>query len=722
VTDPPATDPLEQLAAARGVAVGYTDAFGARHRTSPDTLVAILAALGEQVERPGDARQCLARRRVAAAQPPPVLVAWDGHLDDATLGAFWDTCVPSSTKSAQGRQAGGRELRLELEDGSTADSLVAAPSPADQPVPIPYGVHKLHARSISALVISAPIRTRAAEPGSWGVFAPTYALVDERRSGMGDLTCLERLGTLAGGLGGSYVSTLPLLADYSTADDGDAVTSPYSPLSRMWWNEAYLDVSRIPGLDHNAGAPQASVGGLEEVPAHADIARAGADVLASLARLAWPRSGPSRETLDRFLSDRPDVKRYAAFRAATQTRGTHQAAWPERWRAGDITAGRDVPESLVQLHVLAQWLTDTQIAEVAASTSARGCRLMLDLPIGCRPDGYDTWAFPSSFAGHASDLHAGRGISVGAPPDRFFGDGQDWGFRPLDPEGERRAGYPVVRGALSHLLAHAGALRIDHILGLQRLWWIPAGARPSEGAYVAYPFDELVALACLEAWRRDAVLIGEDLGTVDPSVRRLMAEHGIAGMEVGVFDLDARPGQKLDPPAGACALVDTHDTATFAGWLDGTDIGQRLELGLLDSETAARARVARSAATRALVRRLTGVGDAVAVHAAVLEELGGSDAGVVIATLEDLWAEHEPQNIPGTSAEHTNFARQMRVSLDAIETDEHLLEPLRRLDRARAGRRTPFQTTLTHDTIDHGEGTGTSERACAPEDQGRVAS
>lgn len=723
MTGLPATDPLEQLAAARGVAVGYTDAFGALHRSSPDTLVAVLAALGEQVERPGDASECLARRRAAAPQPPPVLVAWDGHFDEATLGAFWDTCVPPSTESGQRRQAGRRELQLELEDGSTADGLVAAPSPADQPVLIPYGVHRLHARSKSALVISAPIRTRAAEPGSWGVFAPTYALIDERRTGTGDLTCLECLGTLAGGLGASYVSTLPLLADYSTTDDRDAVTSPYSPLSRMWWNEAYLDLSRIPGLDHSARADPAAVGGLEEVPAHANVARAGADVLASLARLARPTSGPRRETLDRFLTDRPDVTRYAAFRAAAQTRGIDRGAWPERWRTGDVIAGRDVPESLVQLHVLAQWLTDAQIAEVAASTGARGCRLMLDLPIGCHRDGYDTWAFPSSFAGEASDIDAGHGVSVGAPPDRFFGNGQDWGFRPLDPEGERCSGYPVVRGALSHLLRHAGALRIDHILGVQRLWWIPAGASPSDGAYVAYPAEELVALACLEAWRRDAVLIGEDLGTVDPCVRRLMADHGIAGMEVGVFDLESRPGQKLDPPAGACALVDTHDTATFAAWLDGTDIGQRLELGLLDSETAARARVVRSAATRPLVRRLTGgVGDAAAVHAAVLEELGGSDAGLVIATLEDLWAEHEPQNIPGTSAEHTNLARRMTVSLDAVENDEHLLEPLRRLDRARGGRRTPVQTTVTHDTIDHDEGAATGEGACIPGDQGRVAS
>jgi 4-alpha-glucanotransferase len=573
------------------------------------------------------------------------------------------------------------------------------------------------------------------------VFAPTYALVDERHGDTGDLTCLQRLGTLAGDLGASYVSTLPLLADYSTSDARDSVVSPYSPVSRMWWNEAYLDIARLPELESFAAstAPRPPSGGdpRPETP-RANVALAGATVLASLERLRLLGEDDSSlpEGLRRFREDRPGVMRYAAFRAATQIRGIDRRTWPQRWRSGDIVAARDVPKEAVSLHVLAQWLTDTQIATVAAATSARGCRLMLDLPIGCRPDGYDTWAFPSSFAGGTSEVHPGRGVSVGAPPDRFFGSGQDWGFRPLDPVGERLAGYPVVRGALSHLLRHAGALRIDHVLGLERLWWIPSGASPSDGTYVSYPSEELVALACLEAWRRDAVLIGEDLGTVDEFVRRLMAEHGIAGMSVGVFDLEARNGRRLDPPAGACALVDTHDTATFAGWLDGTDIGQRLELGLLDPAGAASARAARAAATGPLVQRVTGgARDAVAVHAGVLEELGDSDAAVVIATLEDLWAEHEPQNIPGTVVEHANFTRRMARSLAEIENDVDLLQPLRCLDRARArhrrlepataGATDAHQTagaTASGQRTDERSGAASGVRACAPANPGRVAS
>jgi 4-alpha-glucanotransferase len=704
VTGPTPRDPLEQLALARGVALSYTDAFHKVRRVSPDTLVGVLAALGEPIERARDAPECLARRAAKPRDATPVVVAWDGRLGDTTLRHFWDQCVPQSPQSPRHGAFDRAELRLDLEDGSNATELLTAQTDAPVvPPAIPFGLHKLSIRSVSVLVISAPVRAQPLQPGSWGVFAPTYALIDERGGETGDLTCLERLGVLAGGLGAAYVSTLPLLADYSTDDVPDAVVSPYSPLSRMWWNEAYLDVARLPEFDRLEAWPDARPAGR-----HANVASAGAAVLACLARSTVPGDTARPESLRSFQAERPDVTRYAAFRAAARIHGLDRRAWPSRWRAGDIVPGKDVPDEDVNLHVLAQWLTDSQIAAVAASTSACGCRLMLDLPIGCRPDGYDTWAFPSSFAGASEEAGTPGGVSVGAPPDRFFHEGQDWGFRPLDPEGERRAGYPVVRGALSHLLRHAGALRIDHVLGLQRLWWIPAGASPQEGAYVSYPSEELVALACLEAWRHGATLVGEDLGTVDEAVRRLMAEHGIAGMSVAVFNLEARPGRRLDPAAGSCALVDTHDTATFAGWLHGDDIDLRQELDLLDSGAAARARVSRSLATELLETRLQAQpGDTMAVLQGVLEELGSSEAGVVVATLEDLWEEGQPQNVPGTGGEQANFTRRMARSLEAIEKDDKLLEPLRRLNRSRAVR----QAALEAD-----------EQPCTPEGKGRVAS
>ncbi|MGO8875852.1 MAG: 4-alpha-glucanotransferase [Acidimicrobiales bacterium] len=670
---PPAPGaPLRRLAASRGVAASYDDAFGQRRSVSEETLVAVLAALGEPIERASDAASCLAGAEVAEALPP-VIVAWEGR-------------VPRKLGEQVATLAAGRsqEIALELEDGSEAGDLVPSSGSGRRPR-LPFGLHRLRLGDDAALVVSAPQRCRPLEPHSWGVFAPAYALWDERDTLSGDLSHLARLASFAGALGAAYVATLPLLADYATADAPEATTSPYSPLSRMWWNEGYLDLAGALGLDPaelGAGGETGRTGtaGFADVAAAATAVRAG---LAAVLQQGGPAAGRLRSGVERFRSERPDVTRYATFRAAARAAGIDRAAWPPRWRRGDIRVGRDVAAAEVELHECAQWLTDGQVAGLAAASEAAGCALMLDLPVGCRGDGYDTWAFPSSFAGGAPESHPGEGTTVGAPPDRFFSGGQDWGFRPLDPAGERRAGYPVVRGSLRHLLRHAKALRIDHVLGMQRLWWIPPGAAPSEGTYVSYPADELLALACLEAWRHGASLVGEDLGTVDPAVRRLMGEHGVAGMRVAVFELEGAGGAPLQPTAGSCALVDTHDTATFAGWLDGDDITARIELGLLDGAAARTARRRRWRARRALVHRLGGRDDPRALHAALLEELGSSAAAVVIASLEDLWAEHDPQNIPGTVGEHRNFARRMAESLGAMEGDGDVVEPLRRLDGAR---------------------------------------
>ncbi len=694
--------PLHLLAAARGVAVSYTDGLGRQRTVSPETLVAVLSALGEPIERPADAEQCLARRAGSPAVLPSATVAWDGRLDATVRSRLREV----ATRRAQAPS-------LELENGLDATGLLSSDS-GRQERSLPYGVHHARVGEVVMFVISAPSRPRPLEPASWGVFAPTYSLWEQSLDHVGDLSCLSRLGKFAGGLGASYMSTLPLLAAPFGVDSSESASSPYSPLSRMWWNEAYLDVSGygLPGSgagcastavapptarSSKAGgrsAPGSARGSTRGARVHADLPGAAARVQRAIERLlatAHPADGPRKAEFEEFLRDRPDVSRYGAFRAAVAERGLDRDRWPRKWAAGRIEPGRDVAPSEVDLHVCAQWLTDSQIARAATSMASTGCRLMLDLPIGCRPDGYDTWAYPSSFAGSSGGSRGAGTVTVGAPPDRFFSEGQEWGFLPLDPEAERRAGYPVVRASLRHLLRHAGAVRIDHVLGFQRLWWIPAGLRACEGTYVSYQTDEMIALACLEAWRRDAALIGEDLGTVDPSLRRTIDDHGIAGMSVAIFDLEESPGTPLLPRAGSCALVDTHDTATFAGFLEGDDIRGRVELGLLDEDAAASTLHERAVARRTISARLGGSGpegdDPEVLHSAVLEELGQSEAALVIVALEDLLGEREPQNVPGTVDGRANFSRLMAEPLEVIETRTAVLEPLWRLDRARRAAR-----------------------------------
>jgi 4-alpha-glucanotransferase len=554
----------------------------------------VLAALGE---RPEDT--------------PVVHVAWDGVLLPAAAGP------------------------VDLEDGGRAGAGEA----------LPPGFHRLAATGET--VVSAPRRVAPFPPASWGVFAPTYALRDRRRLPHGDLTALGALGRLTAELGGSYVATLPLLAK-PVPRPGDPPASPYSPVSRMWWDEGFLDLQRLPEVAAEAvGVPPGATAH------HASAERL---LMAGAARVALDR-GPRGQRFRSFLERRPDVRAWGVYRAGGRAGGADR-------------------------HVYAQWATDEQLGQVAARMGEAGCLLLLDLPVGCRPDGYDPRAFPASFA---------TGASIGAPPDRFFLRGQDWGLAPLHPEGERSAGYPVLRAALAHALRHAGALRIDHVMGLQRLWWIPAGAPPAEGAYVSYPAEELLSVACLEACRAGVPLVGEDLGTVAPALRRLLAAHGIGGTDVAIFSMEDDPARPLSPRRGSMATVDTHDTATLAGWLAADDVAIRLRLGLLDEAGAVAAAERRADEVATLRRRLradrrlAARAPAEEVAGALLEELGASDAGLVVATLEDLWGEREPQNVPGTVDEHANFSRPLARSLEEVSEDLHVRSVLRRLDQARRG-------------------------------------
>jgi 4-alpha-glucanotransferase len=710
--------PLEKLAVRRGVAVRYTDAAGAARHVGTETLLAVLRALGEDLNGPGQAAEALRGLEAASELLPPVIVAWDGVLEPRALSGLAGDRVAQAV--------------VMLEDGTEAPGLITvAGQTAGLPTlratgALPLGIHRLAVFPRSgrrsggvgagggapsdalgqAVVIAAPSKAPPLLRSSWGVFAPTYALSDRRDLAAGDLTCLEAAATLVGQLHGSYFLTLPLLADYSAIEAPGERPSPYSPLSRMWWNEAFLDPARVPELCEelhlleSGGRRGASEGAADRAGGRAtgwaDVAAAGARLRPLLAAGAArvERAGGSRlAQLRAFEATHPEVRRYAAFRAAAEAAGPDPARWPQSWGPNNLVGARDVAEEAIAAHVYAQFVTDEQIAAVARRAIDAGCRLVLDLPIGSRRAGYDTWAYPSSFAG-SRRLGGGTSVTVGAPPDQFFSAGQDWDLPPLDPEGERRAGYPVVRAVLGHLLRHAGALRIDHAMGVRRLWWIPEGAAATEGAYVHYPSDELLALFCLEAWRHEAALVAEDLGTVEPVVHRLLAQHGIAGMEVAVFDLESAPGRRLEPRPGAVAFVDTHDTATFAGWFDATDIDDRVRLGFLGRDDAATERARRMEARDLLVARLESDGrlapgdthDPGAVHSAVLEELGESPAGVVIAGLEDLWSEHDPQNLPGTIDDHLNFARRFVHSIEDLAATPSLIEPLCRLGDARRGR------------------------------------
>ncbi len=675
---------LRQLARLRGVAVSYTDTWGERHVTPAQALVGVLAALGEPINRVQEAPGLLESKTagMAANVPPipPVLVAWGGRLPPLALVASGRR-APSATLTRED----GDVQRLHVVQGARDAGEGAGTHVLHEPDPLPLGLHSLHLEGAagprrSLTVISPPHRLAPPEPPhSWGVFAPTYALHDRRGAGSGDLTALGKLCELVAGAGGRHVLTLPILAEAplpagTTGPERGPLPppAPYSPLSRMWWSDRYLDLERLPELE---GLLDPLDRGHATDPAYRRA-------LLETAALRLQASNTSRRAAFRaFLRGNGELARFARFVALLEEVGPDRSRWRTSWRDGRIAAS-DVRADSVAAIAFAQWATDCQIAELASAARSGSARLMLDLPIGCQHDGYDAWAFAASYA---------RGADIGAPPDTFFQDGQNWGLPPLHPDGEREAAYPVLRRALAHNLRHVSALRIDHVMGVRRLWWIPSGSPAAEGAYVHYPADEILGLAVLEAWRRGAMLVGEDLGTVEPRLRSALRTRGIAGMDVALFSLDAAPDEPVPVRGGSMALVDTHDTPTFAGWFDGTDLDDRERLGLQSAAEARRDRSRRRRARAALVSRLVAAHRlrradrqrSLAVLAALLEELGESDAAVVVATLEDLWGEHDPQNIPGTSAQHANFRRPMSRSIEQISDDADLAAVLARLNKAR---------------------------------------
>ncbi len=290
-----------------------------------------------------------------------------------------------------------------------------------------------------------------------------------------------------------------------------------------------------------------------------------------------------------------------------------------------------------------------ELMAVADAFRARGQRLYLDLPLGAHPGGIDTTEQPSLFA---------PDTAVGAPPDVFFDQGQNWGFpptQPLDP-----ACVWHFRDVVRHHMAVAGILRIDHVMGLYRLYWVPSSASAQDGVYVRYPFEALLAVLCIESHRHDCWVVGEDLGTVPDEVRAAMREHGLLGMWVAEFEVDSWwGGRPFTPPVSAVVCLDTHDTPTFAAWLGERDPSL----------------------------------EPVAVHADIVTALGHTDAAVVLVSLDDLWGETEPQNIPGTPASRPNWVHRFPTAIEHWADDGRVAEPLKRLDAARREAQSSWSST-----------------------------
>ncbi len=694
---------LYQLAHNYGVQTAYYDVSHRRQPASRQALVAVLQALGAPVASVQDVASAWRERRQALWRRSlePVVVAWNGgplnlkvrlkdEMAEATLGG-----------------------RLRLENGECQDlELPGANAPVVEtaeidgtryvvrqfPLPdgLPWGYHRLTlefpGRSEEALIISAPNQAYAPplelEVRKWGVFLPLYALHSEQSGGGGNLTDLANLIVWVAGMGGQVVATLPLLA---TFPDEVLTPSPYLPVSRLMWNEFYLDITKSPDWPdcHKAKAIWASSQSQKEIKALSnlplvDYRRQMAlkrPVLEELVRCCFKDKSKSLEALHHFAEANPMVEDYARFRATVEKRGESWQLWPPPPSDGLLREG-DFNEENRRYHLYVQWLAHEQINSISEEARENGVQLYLDLPLGVHPDGYDVWRWRRIFALEAT---------AGAPPDAVFTSGQNWLFPPLHPERVREEGYQYLASCLRHHLRYASILRIDHVMGLHRLFWVPKGFDASHGVYVRYKADELYAILALESHRQRAVVVGEDLGTVSPEVRPTMNRHGLHRMYVVQYELASNRRPTLPAvPRDSVASLNTHDMFPFAAFWQGQDIEERQQFGLLNRLSAKRERKSRQAVRETLLTFLHKRGwlkwpqvDTGSVLNAGLAFLGASRAQNVLVNLEDLWRETNPQNVPSTRQKYPNWRHKARYRLEEFCQMSSIVDTLKQINRLR---------------------------------------
>ncbi|MEQ8845554.1 MAG: 4-alpha-glucanotransferase [Phycisphaerales bacterium] len=466
-----------------------------------------------------------------------------------------------------------------------------------------------------------------------GVFGPLYALHSERGGGVGDLEGLARLCEWAGGLGVSLVSTLPLLAGrYASPTDG----CPYAPVSRSVFSELFLDLHEMMTEAERNEARRLDEAPLVDYGASWSLKR-------RVLLRACEKASPSE--IDAFLGEDELISQYV------------------RWRASE-----DGDPAAERLYAYAQWLLHRQLRGVRDRGEAAGCGLYLDLPIGVVAGGFDVHRNP--------DLYA-KGVVVGAPPDAYFPEGQVWGFPPVLPEQARRTGHAELTEAVRRHLRYAGTLRLDHVMGLWRLYWVPQGHGADDGVYVRYDAKGALDLLAGLSHEHRATFIGENLGTVPEHVDRAMIERRLMGMTAAQYDAGE---QALEPGAAKpdlLACANTHDMPTFAGYLAGRDIDLRRALRLLDKSGASYDHRLRAAAVDRL-RSTLDEQDERALFDALMDRLCASPSPVVVAALEDLWGESEPQNIPGVSEGYPCWRRPMRLTLEDMLADDSIAARLRR--------------------------------------------
>jgi 4-alpha-glucanotransferase len=549
------------------------------------------------------------------------------------------------------------------EDGTSLGRVATLPRD------LPHGYHRMRRGRREQLLLVAPQRCPLpAELRSWGWVVQLYAMRSERSWGMGDLADLRRLAAWSAQLGAGALLVSPLGAANPAPDPEP---SPYYPSSRRFRSPLYLALQEVPAYASLAAelAPLAREALALNARPIIDRARVQAIKLAALERMWRVRAGGGGDPgLAEFVAAQGDaLRQWCVFAALSEELGPGWTRWPAELRDPDGAAVRHAADRLadrVAFHAWLQLLLDRQLA-----AASRAVPLIGDLPVGFDPAGFDAWAWQALLAP----------ASIGAPPDVFNPAGQRWGLPPFVPHRLRAAGYGPFVDTIRANLAHAGGLRIDHVLGLFRQWWVPDGASPADGAYVRQPTEELLAVLAIESHRAGAIVIGEDLGTVAPGVRRRLASANVLSTRLGYFE--RRPPARW--PHRSLAAMTTHDLPTLAGAWTGADLDDQARAGLVPD----RAGLSR---LRARLTALTKASDDAPLAEVVLRAhaaLGAAPSVLAMATLEDAQLEPRRPNLPGTvRAQRANWSRALPATLERMEHDSFIGRLARTMGSGRGGR------------------------------------
>jgi 4-alpha-glucanotransferase len=764
----PKNSPIPFLGRCLGISGQYWDNFGRRHRTSLATYRALLAAMGVPWEDPEALTRELERRRL---QPFDRLLS-PVHL--VSIGsrkrkiAVFPLSPPTGLQSSIEIQA-----KLSPENGSNfAWETVAAPEPQADcrgsktfgfrtrlelplPLSLKLGYYDLTLRVKgagqdevgTARIIVAPhlpYFPPCLEDGRhlWGINLPLYALKSEHNWGLGDFRDLEEAISWAAGLGASFVGINPIHAP-SPAPEADP--SPYSPTSRQFLNFFYVNLAEVPELQESLetrtwiASPEftALKARLQasELVDYPEVYRLKRRLLSPLYQAFLqvhcppeaPRT-PRGEEFDRFLAEKGEsLAQFAQFCAMEEYfQQPDWRRWPSEYQNPQSPAVAEFTRSHLQecgLHKYAQWLAAKQLAQVCRHSQARGLPFTLyqDLALGAAAGGFDTWAYPDLFA---------HGASMGAPPESFHPKGQSWGLPPFIPERLRESGYRPFVNILRASLPADGMLRLDHVMGLFRLFWIPPGLDAARGTYVRYPARELLAVLALESVKNRTLIIGEDLGTVAPYIRRELSRRGVFSSRVFYFERTGDHQFKApeEYPRNAMASVTTHDLPTLAGYWQGEDIKLKSVLGLYpQTHLAAEETAGRNRERERLLEALglagidfggggpgiaqagkpvppapspatpniefEGQGEAEAsinscpeeVRFGVLEYLARSKAVLLEVRLEEIFGVPQQQNLPGTTTQYPNWRRKFPLTLKEMRQQPAAARLAARLRKYRGG-------------------------------------